>query len=202
MAYSKQNFNDGDILTAEHLNNIENGIVQNETDMKNKADLDENGMLKAEQLPNNALTDEDKDEIEQQLSALRSGGKILWQGTDLMADGASAITLSESVFNQTNGIVLVFSYYNNGAAQNSAFQHFFVARKFIESSYLAGSGKGVGSNFFLHANGFICVGTKYLYISETKITGYDANDDVAASESATGIKYSNDKFCLRYVIGV
>lgn len=59
MAYEKHNFNDGDVLSAEHLNAIEDGIVKNEKDIEGKADLDESGKLKAEQLPGTALTNED-----------------------------------------------------------------------------------------------------------------------------------------------
>lgn len=38
MAYNKQNFVDGQVLDAEHLNNIENGIVENENAISNKQD--------------------------------------------------------------------------------------------------------------------------------------------------------------------
>ncbi len=148
------------------------------------------------------ITEADKTEIAQQVMSLITDGNVLWQGTDLMASSTGAITLDEAVSEQENGIVLVFSYYNNGAASNTAFQHFFVSKNFVEISGSSGGGKGAGSNFFLHTNGFLFVGTKYLYISDDKITGYDANDDAATSVTDSGIKYSNDKFCLRYVIGV
>lgn len=36
MAYTKQNFSDGQTLKAEHLNKMEQGIVDNETELKNK----------------------------------------------------------------------------------------------------------------------------------------------------------------------
>ena len=36
MSYTKQNFTDGQTLTAEHLNNIESGIVANEIELANK----------------------------------------------------------------------------------------------------------------------------------------------------------------------
>lgn len=35
MSYNKQNFNDGQVLKAEHLNTIENGIVNNEENLEN-----------------------------------------------------------------------------------------------------------------------------------------------------------------------
>ena len=39
MSYNKQNFTSGQTLTAQHLNNIENGIVANETNITKKQDL-------------------------------------------------------------------------------------------------------------------------------------------------------------------
>ncbi len=148
------------------------------------------------------ISEADKTEIAQEIKSLITGGKILWQGGDLMASSSGYITLSEPISSQNNGAVFVFSYYNNGAVSNTAFQHFFVSKKFAELSNTVAGGKGVGNNFFLHANGFVYVGTKYLYIGDSRVTGYDANDDVSESASASGIKYNNDKFCLRYVIGV
>jgi hypothetical protein len=201
MAYKKQNFNDGDVLVAEQLNAIEDGIVNVEKDMANKADLDEDGKLDQSQIPKISLSDEDKENIREEVLDSLSGGKLLWQGGDLMASLTEPITLNEAVSNQPNGIVLVFSYYNNGAAQNAAYQSFFISKKFVEMTGTSG-GKGVGSNFFLHSNDFIYVGTKYLYISDTKITGYDKNDDTVTSAASSGIRYDNDKFCLRYVYGV
>lgn len=154
------------------------------------------------------LTDADKAEIAQLVGSdnfvLKSelAGRLLWQGAELMADSNSAISLSEEISKQANGIVLVFSYFNNGAASNTAFQQFFVSKKFVEITGSSGGGKGAGSNFFLHANGFLYMGTKYLYISNTAITGYNANGDAATQAAASGVKYNNDKFCLRYVLGV
>lgn len=148
------------------------------------------------------LTDDDKTEIAQEVKSLITGGNILWQGADLMASSTEAITLSEAISSQNNGVVVIFSYYNNGAASNTAFQHFFVSKKFVEMSGGASNGKGVGSNFFLHANGFLFMATKYLYFSDNKITGYDANDDSVSTAVDCGVKYNNAKFCLRYVIGV
>lgn len=58
MAYERQNFTDNEVLYAEQLNKLEDGIIQIEEDLKGKAELDENDKLKAEQLPDNALTDE------------------------------------------------------------------------------------------------------------------------------------------------
>ena len=41
MAYTKQNFTDGQVLEAEHLNHIENGIVTNEAENSKKLSHDQ-----------------------------------------------------------------------------------------------------------------------------------------------------------------
>ena len=42
--------------------------------------------------------------------------------------------------------------------------------------------------------------TKYLYISDNKIAGHSNND--ISGTGACGIKYTNNRFVLRYVFGV
>ena len=42
--------------------------------------------------------------------------------------------------------------------------------------------------------------TKYIYISDTTITGTDDNATVGTGTS--GVTYTNNRFVLRYVIGV
>ena len=69
--------------------------------------------------------------------------KILWSGTYYMTENQTA-ELSEPVSKQPNGIVLVFSRYTNGAAQNTNFKTFFVPKLFISSW----SGYGSAFNMF------------------------------------------------------
>lgn len=77
MAYERQNFTDNEVLYAAQLNKIEDGIKQNETDLKGKAELDENGKLKAEQLPDNALTSEELTEaINDALAQAKESGEF------------------------------------------------------------------------------------------------------------------------------
>ena len=61
-------------------------------------------------------------------------GKILWIGQYYMTAGQTA-TLSEKVSEQPNGIVLVFSRYVDGVAENYDFNSFFVLKILIDSHH-------------------------------------------------------------------
>lgn len=78
MAYEKQTFVDNEtVLSAEHLNHIEEGIVQNEKDIEKKADLDEEGKLKEEQLPDSAVTTEQLQQaVTEALTEAKENGEL------------------------------------------------------------------------------------------------------------------------------
>lgn len=120
------------------------------------------------------------------------GGKILWTGGYYMTE-AHKIPLSEPVSAQASGIVLVFSRFNDGAAQDTNFQHFFIPKAFIAVK------AGYGHTFFMTANKFAVNATKYLYVNDTHITGHADN---SATGTVNGITFNNAGFVLRYVIGV
>ena len=119
-------------------------------------------------------------------------GKILWSGGYYMTE-THKIALSEPVSVQPTGIVLVFSRFNDGAAQDTNFHHFFIPKAFVSAK------AGYGNTFIMAANKFQVVATKYLYITDTHITGHVDN---GVSGTANGITYNNAGFVLRYVIGV
>lgn len=120
------------------------------------------------------------------------GSKILWTGGYYMTD-AHIATLSETVSEQENGIVLVFSRIIDGTVQDTNFQHFFVPKVFVAVK------SGSGHTFFMTANKFAVNATKYLYINNTQITGHADNN---ATGTVNGITFNNAGFVLRYVIGV
>lgn len=119
-------------------------------------------------------------------------GRILWSGGMYMTAGHKA-ELSEPILSQPHGIVLTFSRYANGEVQDTNFHHFFVPKAFVIQK------NGYGHTYFMAANKFLMVATKYLYINNTHITGHADND---ATGTASGITYDNASFVLRYVIGV
>lgn len=120
-------------------------------------------------------------------------GRLLWNGTYYMTAG-HIITFSELASKQANGIVLVFSEYYDGEAKNQTFNSHFVHKKAINLQ------SGTGHSFFmLTSNGAYCA-TKYLYIRDDGITGHANNNLVITATS--GITLTNNRFVLRYVIGV
>ena len=141
----------------------------------------------------------EKEGVEFQLPAyfstppiINGGSKILWSGSWYMtADHKAA--LSETVSEQMSGIVLVFSRIVDGVVQDTNFHQFFISKAFITEK------NGYGHTFILSANKFLTIATKYLYISNTHITGHADN---SATGTTNGITYANNSFVLRYVIGV
>lgn len=122
-------------------------------------------------------------------------GAVLW-GADLTGGmymtGGYTITLTEAVSAQRHGIVLVFCAYNGTEDTNYAWQSFFVPKQLVALS-------SSGHTFVLGRGKFTYIGTKYLYINDTTITGHSDNNLTGTSN---GITYANNKFVLRYVIGV
>ena len=122
--------------------------------------------------------------------------KVLWgdetmTGIPMMTSSHTA-HLSEAVSAQPNGIVLVFCAYNGRDDTNHSWQSFFVPKQLVALSTAA-------HTFTLSSGKFTYVGIKHLYISNTSITGHADN---ILTGTSNGIRYANDKFILRYVIGV
>lgn len=121
--------------------------------------------------------------------------KFLWGG-DLtsgmyMTEGHT-INLTEAVSAQPHGIILVFCAYNGTSDTNYSWQSFFVPKQLVATSTS-------GHTFVLGRGKFSYTGTKYLYIYDTYISGHADNNLTGTSN---GITYANNKFVLRYVIGV
>lgn len=120
-------------------------------------------------------------------------GKVLWSGSWYMTAGHTA-NLTEKISEQMNGIVIVFSRIGDGVAQNDNFASFFVPKAVVEKH------PGLGMNFFIAHSSFEYCGAKYLYISDQQIKGH-ANNSLKGT-GAVGITYENNRFIMRYVIGV
>lgn len=119
--------------------------------------------------------------------------KILWEGAMYMTAGHTA-NLAEAVSAQPNGIVLVFSKYSDGAAQENNFNSFFVPKIFVTTH------KGYGNAFTMMDINFGQICHKYLYINDLYISGHANNS--ATGTGTSGITYANNKYVLRYVYGV
>lgn len=121
--------------------------------------------------------------------------KFLWGGdmtSGMFMTETHTINLSEAVSAQPHGIILVFCAYNGTSDTNYSWNSFFVPKELVAASTS-------GHTFILGRGKFTYTGTKYLYIYDTYITGHTDND---ATGTSNGITYANNKFVLRYVIGV
>lgn len=118
--------------------------------------------------------------------------KSLWSGAYYML-ASQTINLSEPISSQPNGIILVWRRYADGAAQNDNIVTHFI-HKFVVSAY-----SGRGHNLPLGTSGFTKLGCKYLYISDSSITG---NDNNSKTGTANGVTFANNYWVLTNVIGV
>ena len=120
--------------------------------------------------------------------------KVLWSGAYYMHESQTC-TLSSAISKQANGIVLIWSEYTDGDSVNANFNVCFVPKYFAS----AHSGKGVALPVTTAT--MYTVAPKYVYISDTSITGY-VNNDAEPATTSCGITTTPKKFVLRYVIGV
>lgn len=117
--------------------------------------------------------------------------KLLWSGAWFM-DASHTATLSEKVSEQLTGIVLVWSYYTNNAAQDYGWHTFFVPKGMVKLK------NGVGYDIPLRRDKNAMFGTKYVYVNDDRIVGHANN---VATGTANNVPYQNNKWVLRYVFG-
>ena len=120
-------------------------------------------------------------------------GSVLWKGGWYMTAEHTA-TLSEPISHQKNGIVLVFSECYDGSVVNSSYHCRFVPKKRVTLH------PGIADCIQLSTSNLAYFATKYLYIYDDKIVGH--NNNMGVGTGSTGITYNNQRFVLRYVIGV
>lgn len=118
--------------------------------------------------------------------------KVLWSGGYYMSN-THTITLSEAITAQPNGIILIWSSYSNSAPSDSSFWTTTIPKQFI-TSY-------AGYGIYASSTQFYCTISKYLYISNTSITGYERNDDASYAVSASGVTLGPASSVLRAVVG-
>lgn len=144
-------------------------------------------------------TENDKDyyninaELQQYGIPIVKEQNILWEGASYMNEGQTA-TLNGKVSEQHSGVVLVWSRYTNDTAQNDSFNFTFIPKSFVEMW------GGYGTTSIIAGSGFNPIGSKYVYVSDTKVTGNAINNQ--SSKTVNGITFVNNNFVLRYVIGV
>lgn len=122
--------------------------------------------------------------------------KVLWSGGYYMTD-THKIPLSENVSAQPNGIVLVWSLYSNGAAENAGFNYIFVPKQHITS--FSGCGISCFLTGYANSTGTSALGFKYVYVNNDSIVG---NKNNSYAGDSNGLTLASNKFVLRQVIGV
>lgn len=119
--------------------------------------------------------------------------KLLWSGAYQMTD-TQTVTLSESIQDMPNGLVMAWSGYADNAAQNYNWHFFFISKDWVKRH----SGNGV--NMPMATVSLNSFAAKYVYITDTTIRGNASNN--ANGTGSTGIKYTNNQWVLREVYGV
>ena len=119
--------------------------------------------------------------------------RVLWSGSYYMKEDQS-ITLADSISNQLTGIILAWSVYDNGAAGDYDWNYIFVPKEHA----LTHSGSGVAMTL-ISSTGWT-MGAKYVYISDTSISGHSNNNKEPTEENGWIVNPS--RFVLRYVYGV
>lgn len=123
---------------------------------------------------------------------------ILWSGGNAGAimKADQTVNLSQKVSKQANGIVLCWSGFEPSTSQasNTNFVYTFVPRW-----HVALHGGSAISQTMSWGGNFFRIGSKYVYVRDTTITG---NNNNVAHGTANGITYDNRYWVLRAVIGV
>lgn len=118
---------------------------------------------------------------------------VLWSGSALWPSDSHTCNFSKPVSQQPHGILLVFRGYD-GSALNADWHTFFVSKKEISSH------QGQGHSFFLSHTPGTNFSTKYIYIYDSYLKGHANNNQ--SGTGSDGVKYTNNKYVLQYVVGV
>lgn len=100
--------------------------------------------------------------------------------------------LSEPVSAQRTGIVLHWQAYVDGEVKNYDHNYFLVPRTHPS---------GAGVSAFLSVSTGSTVATKYVYVSDDRVTGNDVNA-ADPSTGASGIRLTPKRWVLTEVLGV
>ena len=132
------------------------------------------------------------------LTSHTHGNTQLWSGTNFMGKNQTISFGTYRVSNMNSGIVLVFSYHDGTEVKDWSLQSYFVPKELVPTN----DTDSVQMCFKLSDRSFGVVGTKYLYIYNSKITGHDDNTKNGTATNGSGIKFNNNNFVLRKVYGV
>ena len=114
--------------------------------------------------------------------------KVLWSHSGMFLNEGQSITLSEKLSEQKRGIVLVLSRYESGSAQNYGYCTYFIPKECLN---FGPEKPAFDIPLVKYIEDSIRTGSKYIYVSDTKIEG-----------AATNGTSPNSGWVFRYAIGV
>ena len=109
--------------------------------------------------------------------------------------GSHTVYLEEKISEQQNGIILAWSFYENGTVWGWGWNFTVIPKCFVVDN----TGGGGMSTFMTETGTFGNVGAKYINVRDDRIIGNDSNS--ASGTGTSGVKYYNNKFALRWVYG-
>lgn len=127
-------------------------------------------------------------------SSTGTAGTYTYDSIGWYMNGTQMIYLEEKLSEQQNGVILVWSFYDNGA-QDYNWNFTVIPKAFIADNPSVGG----MSTFMVNNTAFGYVACKYLYIYDDRVEGNKNNATTGTGTSA--IKYANNKFVLRWVYG-
>ena len=114
--------------------------------------------------------------------------KVLWSHAGMFLNAGQSINLSEKISDQKRGVVLVLSRYESGASQNYGYCTYFIPKECLD---FGPESPAFDIPLVKYVEGSIRTGSKYIYVSDTKIEG-----------AATNGTSPNSGWVFRYAIGV
>lgn len=114
--------------------------------------------------------------------------KVLWSHAGMFLNASQSINLSEKLSDQKRGIVLVLSRYENGASQDYGYCTYFIPKECLDFGV---DNPGFDIPLIKYVEGSIRSGSKYIYVSDNKISGAETNGTSP-----------NSGWVFRYAIGV
>lgn len=109
---------------------------------------------------------------------------LLWSGAVYM-NASQTANLSQAISAQKNGVILIWSSYTSGTANNYEWNYVFVSKRHISNH----DGTGVCCTLSNTNDSSFKGVTKYVYVYDNKITGHARNQNLGGD------------FVLRYVYG-
>lgn len=120
-------------------------------------------------------------------------GTVLWSNSGWAMAANVSLTLAYNMSTCPTGIVLHWQAYANGETKDYDHVYTFIPKQHAVVS------AGAGVVCQLASNSFAYVGTKYVYVGNSTITGHANN---TATGTANGITYANNHWVLTQVIAV